>query len=367
MQGPHTDIPTILTGILAVHLLAAMPGAARAVNASPPTVQCRGHCETCLEMEGGAGQAPRCVKCGVDPQCLGGDPGQAADQTAMLKAHNGYRGRHGTPPLTWSADLARAAQQWAGACTPKGGGFAHSPGAFSGGYGENLYWGTRAAARDAADWWYGEIKHYNFNDPIASYKAGDTDRTKEVRHFTQLIWRATKQLGCGAATCGQYQFWVCRYAPPGNWNGEKPGVLAANVPPPGGFASTQSTGGGAKPQSGGVTPQSAPGGVGTPPRGDWSAFATDAKGNWGYGAHWADQQHARNLAVDGCGGTGIGCKVFWTTRDKCVAYAESRQGGFWYAAGGGGTKAQANQNALKFCQSGTAPPNSCKVVVAECR
>jgi hypothetical protein len=190
-----------------------------------------------------------------------------------------------------------------------------------------------------------------------------------VRHFTQLIWRDTKQLGCGVANCGGLEYWVCRYAPPGNWNGEKPGVLAANVPPVGGFASTQSKpstpGGG-----GGVKPQSTPiGGVtgGEPARGEWSAFATNSNGRWGYATHYATAQDAQNLAVNGCGGSGKGCKTFWTTKDKCVAYAESRQGGFWYAAGGGGSAQQANQNALKYCQSGTAPPGSCKTTVTRCR
>lgn len=28
---------------------------------------------------------------------------------------------------------------------------------------------------------------------------------------------------------------------------------------------------------------------------------------------------------------------------------------------------QAIQNGIRFCQSGTAPPNSCKSIVAECR
>lgn len=365
---PSLRVPQAMLFFLVLMLLAAAPRPALAVMASPPTVQCTGHCEACLESEVVPGQGPRCVKCGVDPKCLGSDPGQASDQTTMLKAHNNYRAAHGTPALTWSADLAKAAQDWASACTKK-----HSPGAFGGGYGENLYWGQGAGytgAEVAARWWYNEINQYNFNDPITSYKAGDSDSKKEVRHFTQLIWRDTKQLGCGAATCGKEEYWVCRYAPPGNFNGEKPGVLAANVPPKGGVASTQSKpstpapggGGGVKPQSTNI-----PAGGGQPGRGEWSAFATNSKGNWGYATHYASAQDAQNLAVNGCGGAGQGCKAFWTTKDKCVAYAESRQGGFWYAAGGGGSAQVANQNALKYCQSGTAPPGSCKTTVTKCR
>jgi hypothetical protein len=160
-------------------------------------------------------------------------------------------------------------------------------------------------------------------------------------------------------------YWVCRYAPPGNFNAQNPGVLAVNVPPPGGAQQTQSSGG-VTPQSTVPQPQPATP-AGQPARGEWSAFATDQKGNWGYGSHWASEQVAQQFAIDGGGGGAIGCQVFWTTRDRCVSYAESRAGGFWYAAGGGGDEQQAKQNAIKFCQSGTAPPGSCTTPVAECR
>ena len=99
-------------------------------------------------------------------------------------------------------------------------------------------------------------------------------------------------------------------------------------------------------------------------RGPFSAFASNGSGHWGYGTHWATVDIAKQLALKGCGS---GCKVFWTTQDKCVAYAHSTKGGYWYAAGGAPTDQQAKQNALKFCQSGSAPPNSCVIAAAECR
>ena len=73
------------------------------------------------------------------------------------------------------------------------------------------------------------------------------------------------------------------------------------------------------------------------------------------------------VAIDGCGGAEIGCKIFWTTKDQCVSYAESRAGGYWYAAGGGSSEEQATQNAVRLCQSGTAPANTCESIIAECR
>ncbi|MBI1383610.1 MAG: DUF4189 domain-containing protein [Rhizobiales bacterium] len=273
-----------------------------------------------------------------------------ADDAALLAAHNAHRARHCVPPLSWSNQLAAEARQWAAACT-----FQHSPQAFQGtnGFGENLFWGTGQTDRSAVDWWYNEIARYNFDAPRFS---------NDIAHFTQLVWRASTQLGCGVANCGGRTYWVCRYSPPGNWNVNNPGVLAANVPrqctgQPGGGASP---GGGAAPapQGGGATP----GG-----RGQWSAFATNYRGYWGYGVHQADQGTASQLALNGCGGSARNCKVFWTTTDRCVAYAESRSGGFWLAAGGGTSADGARANALRFCQSGTAPAGTCAVKLVNCR
>ena len=191
-----------------------------AVQASPPTVTCTGHCQSCLEAEVGA-QGERCVKCGIDPKCIAnpGDPGLSSDFTAVVKAHNNYRNGQCADPLTWSSDLASAAQRWASACTPNGsGGFAHDPN--RGSAGENLFWGTRAEGRQAVQWWYDEIKDYNFAAPKWSGKVG---------HFTQVVWKDSKHIGCGAAVCGGMNLWVCRYSPPGNWNVNNPGVLESQV------------------------------------------------------------------------------------------------------------------------------------------
>jgi uncharacterized protein YkwD len=148
----------------------------------------------------------------------------------MLNAHNEKRALHGTPALSWSADLAAGAQSWAnggernGKCNA-----VHS--VAGGAYGENLYIGTNGTSRIALNSWYDEVRHYDWSNPIASYLAGDTDRSKEVRHFTQVVWKASTKLGCGVASCGGFQYFVCRYSPPGNWNATNPGVLNENVPP----------------------------------------------------------------------------------------------------------------------------------------
>ncbi|TFG89071.1 MAG: hypothetical protein E4H18_00935 [Hyphomicrobiales bacterium] len=261
-RGFHLIFAKLVLGSL---LLAASSGAAMAVKASAPTVTCTGQCEACIEME----QGNRCVKCGLAPECIS-DPGLSSDFTAMLTATNAYRARHCAPALSWSPQLAKGAQDWANACTPEPDNkdrFAHSPGAWkdANGYGENLYWGTRTTSTSAVDWWYNEIQKYDFANPVYS---------NDVAHFTQLVWKSSTQLGCGVALCGGRNFWVCRYSPPGNWNVKTPGVLAANVLQ---SCAQKKQGGSTKPQS--VPVPAGPADAGQNQRGEWSAFASNERGN----------------------------------------------------------------------------------------
>jgi pathogenesis-related protein 1 len=152
--------------------------------------------------------------------CLVANAASAETPQAMLSAHNTYRSKHCVPALTWSAQLAAAAQDWANGCKrddkdPKK--FAHSK---VPGEGENLAWGTGLSIKGAVDLWYSEISKYNFAVPVWS---------NEVGHFTQVVWRSSAQLGCAAASCSGQTYWVCRYAPPGNFNVDTPGQLAQNV------------------------------------------------------------------------------------------------------------------------------------------
>ena len=128
---------------------------------------------------------------------------------ALLGAHNARRDRHCVPAMTWSADIAAAARQWAEGCS-----MSHSQGS---GYGENLAWGGGLTGAMAVDMWYNEASGYDYNAPGFSISTG---------HFTQVIWRGSTELGCGWADCNGQTFMVCRYAPPGNYEGEFP----ANVP-----------------------------------------------------------------------------------------------------------------------------------------
>jgi uncharacterized protein YkwD len=155
------------------------------------------------------------------------------DQTAILAVQNSYRNSCGTASLTWSPDAAAAAQKWVNGCNQKGGSPCHendkdcpnynanTP------YGENLSFGYPSQAGDnAALHWICEFKNYNFQDPkivSGSFISSDQDPCPTVNgHFTQVVWKASKFVGCASHTCtfngNTGTLWSCKYLPPGNYN-----------------------------------------------------------------------------------------------------------------------------------------------------
>lgn len=142
----------------------------------------------------------------------------SADNQALLDAHNRARAKHCAGPLAWSPRLEQAAQQWASTLVKKGCVFGHSGGQ----YGENLAAGTIGAldGESTVQMWYDEVKQYNFKRGGFSMNTG---------HFTQLVWRATTQVGCARAQCKGNDIYVCEYDPAGNVETE----YQQNVQPPG--------------------------------------------------------------------------------------------------------------------------------------
>jgi pathogenesis-related protein 1 len=41
-------------------------------------------------------------------------------------------------------------------------------------------------------------------------------------HYTQIVWRNTKAVGCAVGGKGAREVWVCDYDPPGNYVGQRP-------------------------------------------------------------------------------------------------------------------------------------------------
>ena len=129
----------------------------------------------------------------------------------MLAAHNGVRARVGVPPLAWSDRLAARAQDWADHLLARGQ-FTHRP---KSPYGENLFeidGGTASPARVVQSW-ASESRNYDSRSNRCSGVCG---------HYTQIVWRDTKEVGCAVARGEGREVWVCNYDPPGNWAGRRP-------------------------------------------------------------------------------------------------------------------------------------------------
>jgi pathogenesis-related protein 1 len=136
------------------------------------------------------------------------------DINAITAYHNKVRADVGVEPLKWSPEMAAFAQQWAEQLATTSCQMKHrNPNA----YGENLFQGTFGAytAVDAAKAWETEKK---------AYRGGVLDESNwaPAGHYTQMVWRQTRSLGCGQAICRGTLIVACNYDPPGNFIGRKP-------------------------------------------------------------------------------------------------------------------------------------------------
>ncbi|KAL4960287.1 putative extracellular SCP domain protein Pry1 [Aspergillus stella-maris] len=132
-------------------------------------------------------------------------------KSTVLDATNAYRKAYNASALSWNETLADFARDWAKTCA-----WEHSGAP----YGENLAYGYSTSLSSITAW-ADEAAHYDFSKP--------TGFTEETGHFTQLVWKSTKQVGCAAVDCGvtdlrgasgngKAQGWyvVCEYLPGGN-------------------------------------------------------------------------------------------------------------------------------------------------------
>ncbi|KAL0947685.1 hypothetical protein HGRIS_013773 [Hohenbuehelia grisea] len=148
---------------------------------------------------------------------LGGDESVNAAlfeewKNQVVREHNAYRSHYGAASLTWSDALYPGTLQWAQQCK-----FQHSNG--QGKYGENLAAGTGASYgfTNGLKDWMNEASKYDYSRPGTSKGTG---------HFTQVVWKSSKQVACAVANCKAGTIFgqaskniVCRYTPPGNFVG----------------------------------------------------------------------------------------------------------------------------------------------------
>jgi hypothetical protein len=82
-------------------------------------------------------------------------------------------------------------------------------------YGENLFdvTGASATPRQVVEGWAAEARNYDYQSNQCSGVCG---------HYTQIVWGATKEVGCAVARGGGREVWVCEYDPPRNWEGKRP-------------------------------------------------------------------------------------------------------------------------------------------------
>lgn len=140
----------------------------------------------------------------------------------FLNHHNQARRDVGVNPLVWSQKLSAYAQIWADHLAYENGcRMEHRTNRVEDGklYGENLSVGSSATifnTLDASKSWYDEIKHYQYTQVTRS-------NFHETGHYTQMIWKDTKEVGVGVAKCPDGGIIVvANYYPAGNFIGQFP-------------------------------------------------------------------------------------------------------------------------------------------------
>ncbi|MBN2803807.1 MAG: hypothetical protein JXR91_12000 [Deltaproteobacteria bacterium] len=155
--------------------------------------------------------------------------------SGIVEEHNSLRKTIKTTPsllnLSWSDSLAEEARTWAETLAETMCGYlmhsndpVNGENIFTAGQTSQLSWSSpKTVVQDAWGaeklcWDYGTISESENCDINSCYSG--------CGHFTQIVWRDTKKLGCGVSSCVSdgwyYDIWVCKYFPPGNIIGQTP-------------------------------------------------------------------------------------------------------------------------------------------------
>jgi uncharacterized protein YkwD len=135
----------------------------------------------------------------------------------LLAAHNQARAEAGVPPLVWDRELAASAAAYGPTLTQLGRPI-HSARLGRNCPHENLLQSTRGARtpEQMVAYWVGEKRKYV---PGIFPNVSRTGNWVDVAHYTQMIWRSTTRVGCAVHSDLNYDWLICRYAPPGNIDG----------------------------------------------------------------------------------------------------------------------------------------------------
>ena len=141
--------------------------------------------------------------------------GEALLRSAMLAGQNAARSGLGLEPLMWDDALAADALAYAQVLA-RTGRFEHAVQPMGPGHeGENLFTGTRGAYsyREMVGYWLAEKK--DFVD-VAVPGSSRTGKFGDVGHYSQIVWRGSRRVGCALAASRTDDYLVCRYSPTGN-------------------------------------------------------------------------------------------------------------------------------------------------------
>lgn len=153
------------------------------------------------------------------PLLLGAQSTDGHVEQRLLAAHNRERAALDLPPLRWSGRLTQDATRWADRLAA-GNRLQHETGGGSG-QGENLWAGTagRYAPEAMVGAWSAEKAQFT---PGVFPQVSRTGNWADVGHYTQMVWRDTREVGCAIGRGAAMDVLVCRYAAPGNVRGRSP-------------------------------------------------------------------------------------------------------------------------------------------------
>ncbi|WP_318011110.1 CAP domain-containing protein [Sphingobium sp. 3R8] len=148
--------------------------------------------------------------------------GDSLLRAVMLDAHNGERASLGLPLLDWDDALAADAARYADDMAHSGV-FRHSP-------------RTGRTIPSGENLWMGPRRLYGYQAMVGSFldekrftriagklpDLSSTGRWQDVGHYTQMIWRGTRKIGCALGEGANADYLVCRYFPAGNAFGRGP-------------------------------------------------------------------------------------------------------------------------------------------------
>jgi hypothetical protein len=120
--------------------------------------------------------------------------------------------------MRWDPELEAAAARYARVLAATGR-WEHSQPGDRVDQGENLWMGTRSEfqTEEMVNDWLAEKKVFR---PGLFPAVSTTGRLADVGHYTQIIWPSSLKVGCAVSSSQDWDYLVCRYAQPGNVEGQ---------------------------------------------------------------------------------------------------------------------------------------------------